>query len=139
MLSLDCNESYVYKKDVEWSMLHEGVNIPVTIQMIFQNKRDRFLQRGQSKDIFLILEGKTYQAKLINQRFDENKYPNRKDILQIRYKPQSEIASKLRSVFSASYEYLFEQRSNSYEGSRKLIKVPEGCVLSSGVKYFSTK
>lgn len=96
--------NYVYKKEVDWSLLHQGLSIPVNIQVVFQNTVNRFISRGQSKDIFLILEEKTYKAKLVNQKIDENKYPKRTDILQIRYNPQGDIAEKLRSIFNASYK-----------------------------------
>ncbi|HPT78953.1 MAG TPA: hypothetical protein PK830_07620 [Candidatus Atribacteria bacterium] len=92
------DNSYVYKKEVDWSVLHEGVNIPVTIQVVFQNAIRTFLPRGQSKEIYLVLDGKTYKAILKNQRFDEGKYPKRKDILQKRYNPQSDIARRLRTI-----------------------------------------
>jgi len=115
---------YVYKKEVDWSVLQQGVSIPVTIQVVFKNTINKFLPRGQSKDIYLVLEGLTYKARLVNQKFDERKYPNRKDILQIRYHPQSEIAEKLRSIFTASYKYILEQRNSLPENQRKFTKVP---------------
>lgn len=31
------DNNYVYKKEIDWSVLHQGVSIPVTIQVIFQN------------------------------------------------------------------------------------------------------
>ena len=116
---------YVYKKEVDWSVLHQGVGIPVTIQIVFHNTIKKFLSRGQSKDIYLVLEGKTYKARLVNQKFDERKYPGRSDILQIRYNPQSDIAERLRTIFAASYKYILEQRNSLPENQRKYIKVPE--------------
>lgn len=120
------DNNYVYKKEIDWSVLHEGVNIPVTIQVLFHNTITHFLPRGQSKDIFLYLEDRSYKAILKNQQFDERKYPFRKDILQIRYNPASEIAEKLRSTFAASYRYISEQRSVIPSTvKRKFIKIPE--------------
>jgi 5-methylcytosine-specific restriction protein A len=116
---------YVYKKEVDWSVLHQGVSIPITIQIVFHNAIKRFLPRGQSTDIYLVLEGKTYKARLVNQKFDERKYPGRSDILQIRYNPQSEIAERLRTIFATSYRYILEQRNNLPESPRKFIRVPE--------------
>lgn len=120
------NNCYVYKKEVDWSLLHQGVTIPVTIQVVFGNTVSGFLPRGKSKEIYLVLEGKTYKAELRNQKFDESKYPKRKDIVQIRYNSQSEIAEKLRSIFAASYRYILQQRSNTSENHRIFAKVPEG-------------
>ena len=119
------NNCYVYKKEVDWSVLQQGVSIPVTIQVVFQNTISKFLSRGQSKDIYLVLEGLTYKARIVNQKIDETKYPNRKDILQIRYHPQSEIAERLRSIFAESYRYIVEKRNNLSENQRKYIEVPE--------------
>jgi len=51
---------YVYKKEVDWSVLHQGVSIPVTIQIVFQNAINKFLPRGKSTDIYLVMGGKTY-------------------------------------------------------------------------------
>ena len=60
--------------------------------------------------IKILLNGKTYSAKLVNQKFDERKYPTHKDILQIRYSPQSDLAHNLRSIFASSYSYLIKHR-----------------------------
>lgn len=46
---------YVYKKEVGWSVLNQGVSIPVIIQGVFQITINKFLPRGQTKDIFLVL------------------------------------------------------------------------------------
>ncbi|HBN85344.1 MAG TPA: HNH endonuclease [Clostridiales bacterium] len=116
---------YVYKKEVDWSLLHEGVGIPVTIQVVFQHSINQFLSRGQSKNIYLVIEGKTYKAELKNQKFDERKYPNRTDIMQIRYNPQSDIAQKLRNIFSSSYQYILEQRNAIFDKQKKFINVPK--------------
>lgn len=121
------NYNYVYKKKVDWSVLHQGVSIPITIQIVFQNSIKRFLLRGESKDITLVLEGKNYKARLVNQKFDEVKYPNHQDILQIRYHPHSDIAETLRQVFKTSYNYIFEKRNNNPENQRKFIRMPKDC------------
>lgn len=104
------------------------LNIPtqakLNIQVAFQNNIQRFIQRGESKPISLVLDGMTYQAILVNQKFDEAKYPGHKDILQIRYNPQSDIAIKLRSLFINSYQYLSEQRSMNTDKRKKFIDIP---------------
>lgn len=117
--------SYVYKKEVDWSLLHQGLSIPLNIQIVFQNNISRFIQRGQSKEIFLVLDGNSYKANLVNQKFDNTKYPDHKDILQIRYNPNSEIAVKLKSIFSDSYKYIRDKREYSEGGQRSYIKIPD--------------
>jgi hypothetical protein len=117
-------EAYIYKKEVDWSALHYGINIPVSIQVLFQQKINSFLRKGEFKGINLILEDKTYKTKLINQSFDKNKYPTHKDILQIRYTPKSEIAGKMREIFHGSYKYLKAEKSKLV--NRRLpLRVPE--------------
>jgi 5-methylcytosine-specific restriction enzyme A len=118
------DQAYVYKKEIDWSTLHEGLNIPVSIQIVFQKNIQQFITRGQTKEINIVLDGKTYQAKLVNQAFDRQKYHNRKDILQIRYNRGSDLAVRLREVFAGSYAYFLQWRNQS-EKKKQYIKVPK--------------
>ena len=114
---------YIYKKEVDWSVLQEGFSIPVSIQVVFMERMKNYLRRGEKRDVKVILDEQAYQVKLINQAFDEHKYPDHADILQIRYAPQSPFATKLREIFKASLDYLRAERTNIKE--KKSIKVPE--------------
>ena len=116
-------EDYIYKKEVDWSVLHLGIHIPVSIQIVFYNSTKNYLKKGESKNINLILANNTYQAKLINQKFDIKKYSDHKEILQIRYSPSSEISKKLREIFFLSYKYLKLEKSKL--NPHKHIKIPE--------------
>lgn len=116
---------YVYKKEVDWSLLHQGLSIPLDIQVIFRNSIKGFISRGESKDIYMMLDGVSYKVKLVNQKFNELKYPNHKDILQIRYNPTSELANKLRNTFSYTYNYLSEQRSTLKAMGKRYFKIEE--------------
>ena len=68
------NEKYgfLYKKEVDWSLLHEGFSIPVEFQKSVQDHVGR-LMRGQSKNIRFIIGTELFDARVINQLFDENK------------------------------------------------------------------
>lgn len=112
---------YIYKKEVDWSVLREGFSIPVLIQVVFKKLMKNYLKRGEKRDIKVMLDEHTYQAKLINQPFDEQKYPGHADIVQIRYSPQSPFAIKLREVFKSSLDYLRIEKTNA----KKSIRVPE--------------
>ena len=59
-------ENYVYKKEVDWSVLMEGFTLPIENQVVFLQNMGRFLQRGESKIIHFYMEGKTYDVKIIN-------------------------------------------------------------------------
>ena len=112
---------YIYKKEVDWSVLREGFSIPVLIQVVFKERMRNYLKRGERRDIKVILDDNTYQVKFINQTFDEQKYPGHADILQIRYATQSPFAISLREIFKTSLNYLQKERTNT-EG---IIRVPE--------------
>jgi len=123
---IDIYGGYVYKKNIDWSTLHQGISIPVTIQKKFIKNINSFLVRGESKPITIQLNEKTYKATLVNQLFDGNKYQNRADIIQIRYAPTSDLAIELRKIFDKSYKYFALQRAIARESSlRKTIVLPD--------------
>lgn len=103
---MQIKDSYIYKKEIDWSVLHYGINIPVSTQVIFYDSIKNYLKKGETKEIKLFIDNKEYTVKLINQNFDEKKYPNHKELLQIRYTENSNIAKKLREIFYSSYKYL---------------------------------
>ncbi|MDR3046880.1 MAG: hypothetical protein LBU51_04595, partial [Bacteroidales bacterium] len=115
---------YIYKKEIDWSALHLGVNIPISLQNIFYENIKIKLQKGENKKIKLLLEGVEYSAILTNIYFDENKYPTHKELLQIRWTPNSEIAKKLRVIFYSSYNYLSVEKEK-LENKRKQLAVPD--------------
>ena len=71
------------------------------------------------------LKTTSFQVTLINQKFDKARYPTHKDILQIHYNPQSEIAVKLRSIFFKSYEFILGQRNYRIGNTRTYVKLPD--------------
>jgi hypothetical protein len=115
---------YIYKKEIDWSALHLGVNIPVSLQNIFYENINIKLQKGENKKIRLLLEGTEYSAILTNIYFDEVKYPTHKELLQIRWTPNSEIAKKLRAIFYSSYDYLSLEKEK-LTNKKKQLSVPE--------------
>lgn len=84
-------ENYVYKKEVDWSLLSEGLTLPIKNQVVFGRCMGKFLQRGESKDIILYLDGKNYTARITNVNFTA-KHKRNNDALQIRYSPNSELS-----------------------------------------------
>lgn len=98
-------ENYVYKKEVDWSLLNEGLTLPFDNQVVFGQIMGRFLNRGESKDITLYLNGKSYNAKITNVNFDP-KFKRKKDTLQIRYSKNGELARDLQMYFKNSYQFI---------------------------------
>lgn len=52
------SDEYVYKKEVDWSLFNYGFAIPIEHQVVFSQVAGRFIQRGESKDVNLYLNGK---------------------------------------------------------------------------------
>jgi len=75
---------YIYKKEIDWSSLHLGLNIPISLQDIFYQNLKLRLKKGENKKIKLIVEGVEYRVVLTNIAFNETKYPTHKELLQIR-------------------------------------------------------
>ena len=116
-------ENYVYKKEVDWSLLQDGFTLPIENQVIFGRTMGHFLKRGESKDIILYLYDKSYKAKIYNVNFDE-KHHRKKDTLQIRYSKNSELAKALQGYFITSYQYILNQRHIRDAADRTIIRLP---------------
>jgi predicted HNH restriction endonuclease len=115
---------YIYKKEIDWSVLQLGLNIPISLQDIFYQNLKLRLNKGENKKIKLLLDGVEYPVILTNIAFDEKKYPTHKELLQIRYTPNSDIAKKLREIFNCSYNYLHIEKEKLTNKKKQLI-VPE--------------
>lgn len=117
-------ENFVYKSEVNWSILTEGFTLPVENQVIFARNMGQFLHRGETKQITLYLDGVSYQAVIHNVNFNE-KFNRKQDVLQIRYSKNGDFAQSLQARFPNSYEYFKQQRITRHLGDRSIIKLPE--------------
>lgn len=121
---METTENYVYKKEVDWSVLHEGLTLPIENQVVFGRVMNSFLARGESKSITLCLNGKSYTAKITNVKFAP-KFHRIKDTLQIRYSRNSELAQALRKCFFRSYQFFVKQRELRKPDDRRIIRLPK--------------
>lgn len=117
------SDEYVYKKEVDWSLFNYGFAIPIDHQVVFRQSAGRFIQRGESKEITLYLNGKSYKARLNNNRIDKKIGPHA-DIVQIRYTQNSDLAHALRGCFQRSYAYISKMKQMQEKGSKKHISLP---------------
>ena len=120
-MNMDYESGFILQKDVNWSLLNEGLAIPISVSSRFSDWDASILKHGASKQIKILIDGDLFDAKLINQNFDQSRFPGHSDIIQIRYSPGSMIAAKLRSVFQESYSYLFAQRQLEENRNRQLM------------------
>lgn len=117
-------ENYVYKKEVDWSLLNEGLTLPFDNQVVFGQIMGRFLKRGESKDITLYLNGHSYKAKITNVNYAP-KFKRKKDTLQIRYSKNGDLARALQACFIKSYQFIKATREKRQLGDRTMIRLPE--------------
>ena len=117
---MDYNGSFIMQKTVDWSLLNDGMTIPVSACALFKAWDESILRHGMSKDIKVLIDGNLYDAKLKNQNFEQNNWAGHKDVIQIRYGRQSAMAVKLRAVFKISYDYLFSQKQLLGKSKRQI-------------------
>lgn len=115
------DESYIYRKEVDWSLLHEGLTIPVHLQVTFRNLLNDY-ERGVGRRVTLLVDGQPYEVMLINQNFDREKYARHADMVQIRFTAKSGLPQKLRQLFTASYAYLKKERGRLL---KRKVRLPE--------------
>lgn len=118
---MDLDESYIYRKEVDWSLLHEGLTIPVRLQVAFRSLLTGY-ERGVGRKVTLLVDGQPFEAMLINQNFDREKYTRHADVVQIRFTVRSGLPQKLRQLFPASYVYLKKEREQVVG---KKVRLPE--------------
>ena len=118
------SENYVYKKEIDWSTLMEGFTLPLDNQVIFLRNMENFLQRGQSKIIHFSMNGKTYDAKIVNMNNSVEK--RKKDAYQIRYPRNGELSQALQQYFFKSMSYIKMIRESRDPKDRSYIKMPDG-------------
>jgi 5-methylcytosine-specific restriction enzyme A len=116
-------ENYVYKKEVDWSLLNEGLTLPFDNQVVFGQIMGRFLKRGESKDISIYLDGKSYEAKIVNVNNPVER--RKKDALQIRYTRNGDFSQALQAYFMKSYKYIKAIREAREKGDRTMIHLPD--------------
>jgi hypothetical protein len=119
------NDDYIFKKVIDWSALNLGVNIPILLQGAFYDSLKITLKKGETRKVRLLLDGVEYKVLLSNIGFDEQKYQGHKEILQLKWTTQSDLAKNLQSIFWSSYRYLFEKRA-SLLNKRQQVCTPAG-------------
>ena len=83
---------FLFKKNVDKSMLYVGISIPKHIQQSIELFYDGGIPKGETKDIQLVIDGQTYGAII-------TKYNTSVEMMQIHYGAKSALAIKLRSIF----------------------------------------
>jgi len=134
-MAMESENTFVMQKNVNWSFLNEGLTIPVSVYEQFRQWDASVLEHGKSKPIKILIDGELFDATLKNLNFNRLKYPGHQDIIQIRYSPNSSIATKLKACFQKSFEYLYVQRKLE-ENQRRKISLPDD--IKESVRLYLT-
>ena len=89
---------FLFEKEVDKSLLTDGMTIPVNAHNIIQETLGIHLLRGQRAEIKIHLDNYVYEASLTNVNLND-KNSNRV-VFQIRYSEKSLICQKLKNIFS---------------------------------------
>ena len=119
------SDLYIYKKEVDWSVLHEGLTIPVMTQGVFYKNIGLNLAHGERKVIKLLIDGNEYHATLTNLGFDRKKYPTHPDMLQIRYQKNGDLSRYLQTVFSFSFTSIKTIKDSGTLKPKQPVRLPE--------------
>ncbi|HUL00849.1 MAG TPA: HNH endonuclease signature motif containing protein [Nitrospirota bacterium] len=117
------NGSYIYRKEVDWSLLHQGLTIPVHLQVAFKSLLKDY-KRGIGRTVSLLVDGQLFEAVLINQDFDRKKFRQHSDLVQIRFTEKSGLPKRLRAIFRASFVYIRKKREQT-KARKTFVRVPE--------------
>jgi len=132
---------YIIRKQVDWSLLHDGFAVPVSIQREFSTEL-MGVQRGNNVPVTFTDGTRNFPARLTSQDFDKNKYPGHSDIVQFRYVADSDFARYLREVFQHSYHLLRHYRQHGVPRKKIPAEAREWLILytttTAGVYYFET-
>jgi len=132
---MDYDGGFILQKNVNWSLLKEGFTINVAAFEMFQTWNPSILVHGTKRPIKIRVGDMYYDAMLVNQDFKKDVYGGHRDVLQVRYSPNSELAKALRMIFHNSYTYFDTQRQ--FVGkSKKQIALPDD--LHEYIKLYFT-
>lgn len=117
---------FLYQKLIDRSTLRQGFQIPVEFHHLLKVMPGGIPLYGETRNVKVIIDGVGYDAQLKNQGFDRNKYEGHAEVIQIRYSEGSDIAKRLREVFSSTWEYVESIKHLPENINRKFtIRIPK--------------
>lgn len=100
------------RKRVDLSIFKYGSHVPIPFIEDFEQANGGYhLNRGETKDVILRLNGYQYKAKLVN--VDRRRF--NKDTLQLRWDGNNELNELLKSRFDKTYQQILARTSNDQE------------------------
>ncbi len=109
-------DNFILTKNVDWSFLNQGFAIPVAMQEILSlYLSDGRLRHGEKRKIVLVFNDESHIATLASVDFNQNKYPEHKDIWRILYTPNGTFAKTARAIFNKTFNILLELRKQKQD------------------------
>lgn len=103
--------SFILKKQVDWSLLNQGWTFPLATHDLLRANSDMELAIGEKRNVTIQIDGYSFTAQLINLNFDRQKYPEHRELIQIRYTPKSPIAKYFQTIFEKSFNSISAQKA----------------------------
>ena len=66
---MELSRDFIMQKRVDWSLLNQGMTIPVSVCALLKTWNKDILTHGYQLNIKVIINGKSFDAKLKNQNF----------------------------------------------------------------------
>jgi len=117
---------FIYQKEIDRSTLRQGFQITKEFHHLLKLMPGGMPMRGETRKIRILLDGVEYDAELKNQSFDETKFKDHTDVIQVRYSVGNPLSKRLREIFSSTWQYVEQIKNLPENRARKLtIKVPD--------------
>lgn len=131
----------IYSRSIDKSMLWDGFSIQSCLLHVV-TKITGTLEIGERRNIKFLLDGRIYEGIMLkNQPFSRQKYPEHKEMYQVRYAPSSDFSKALRAIYSDVWEYIDKARKLQEAAvangeKRRHIKMPDN--LQRKIAFFTT-
>ena len=98
------SENFLISKPVNESLFKSGFAIPSEAMEIFSfYLSGGQLAHGEKRAVAILIDGEFFEVTLRSIGFNQNKYPNRKDMWQINY--GRAVGERVREIFSAGQKF----------------------------------
>lgn len=101
---MNYDNGFIMQKTVDWSLLNDGMTIPVSACALLKTWDESILTHGVGKDIKVLIDGELYNAKLKNQNFVQDNWAGHNDVIQILDADYQQLATTLNTVPEEVYE-----------------------------------
>ena len=116
-------DRFICAKEVDRSLLRQGFTLPVGMLFGFKSWFGE-LQPGASRDVTIRLNGAEFSVRLGNRNFNRTKWPEHREMYQMRYAEASAFVKALREQFKASRDYIAEELAKFEKPSKRHIRIP---------------